>query len=107
MTKMIRSGMTKMIRSGMTKKGGMQPPSILQCFKNLPDLIEASWYVEAALPFSALESEENLTAAVEITVPLRIFLILEMCPHVIVDLLEPLKALLVACELVSFDEADR
>ena len=91
----------------MTKKGGMQPPGILQCFKNLPDLIEASWYVEAALPLSALESEENLTAAVEIAIPLRILCILEMCPHIVVDLLEPLQTLLVACELVAFDEADR
>ena len=84
----------------------MQPPSILQCFKNLPDLIEASWYVEAALPLSALESEENLTTAVEITIPLRILCVLEMCPHIVVDILEPLQALLVACELVAFDEAD-
>ena len=62
--------------------------------------------MEAALPLSALESEENLTAAVEITIPLRILCVLEMSPHVVVDLLEPLQTLLVACELVAFDEAD-
>ena len=79
---------------------------VLECFKNLPDLIEASWYMEAALPLSALESEEDLTTAVKVAVPLRIFLVLEMCPHIVVNLLEPLKTLLVTCELVAFDKAD-
>ena len=62
--------------------------------------------MEAAFPLSALESEEDLTAAVEIAIPLRILLILEVCPHIVVDLLEPLQTLFVACELVAFDEAD-
>jgi hypothetical protein len=62
--------------------------------------------VETSFPLSAFESEEDLTAAVEIAIPFRIFCVLEMCPHVVVDLLEPLQTLLVACELVAFDEAD-
>lgn len=62
--------------------------------------------MEAALPFSALEGKEDLAATVEVAVPLRILLVLEVFPHIIVDLLEPLKALLVSCQLVSLDEAD-
>ena len=62
--------------------------------------------METSLPLSTLESEENLTTAVKVAVPLRIFLILEMCPHLVVNLLEPLKTLLIACQLVAFDKAD-
>ena len=62
--------------------------------------------MEAALPFSALEGKEDLDATVEVAVPLSILLVLEVLPHIIVDLLEPLKALLVSCQLVSLDEAD-
>ena len=79
---------------------------VLECFKNLPDLVEASWNVETSLPLSTLESEEDLTTAVKVAVPLRIFLILEMCPHIVVNLLEPLKTLLIGCQLVAFDKAD-
>jgi hypothetical protein len=62
--------------------------------------------MEASLPFSTLEGEENLSAAIEVTIPLRILLILEMCPHIVVNLLEPLEALLVTGKLICLDEAD-
>lgn len=62
--------------------------------------------METSLPFSTLEGQENLSATVEITVPLRIFLILEMRPHIIMNLLEPLEALLVTSELICLYEAD-
>ena len=62
--------------------------------------------MEAALPLSSLESQEDFSAAVEVAIPFRIFLILEMCPHIVVNLLEPLKTLLIACQLVAFDKAD-
>ena len=62
--------------------------------------------MEASLPFSALEGKEDFSATVEVAVPFRIFLILEMCPHIIVDLLEPLQTLLVSGQLVCLDEAD-
>ena len=82
-------------------------PDTLKCLQNLPDLIKASWNVEAALPLSTLEGKEDFTTTVKIAVPLRILLILEVSPHIVVDLLEPLEALLVACKLVTLDEAYR
>ena len=62
--------------------------------------------MEAALPLSSLESQKDFSAAVEVAIPFRIFLILEMCPHIVVDLLEPLQTLLVSGQLVCLDEAD-
>ena len=79
---------------------------ILERFKYLPDLVESSWNMEASLPLSTLKGKENFTATVQVAVPLRVFSILEMRPHVIVELLEPLKALLVAGQLVSLDHTD-
>ena len=63
--------------------------------------------METAFPLAALEGEEDLTAAVQVAVPLRVLGILEVGPHIVVELLEPLETLLVACELVALDHADR
>ena len=62
--------------------------------------------METAFPLSTLQGQENFTATVQVAVPFRIFGILEMRPHVIVKFLEPLKALLVAGQLVSLDHTD-
>ena len=62
--------------------------------------------METTFPLSTLESQEHFSATVEIAIPLRIFRILEVSPHIVMYLLKPLKALLVAGELVSFKEAD-
>ena len=62
--------------------------------------------MEASLPFSTLEGQEDFSATVQIAIPLRILGILEMRPHIIVNLSEPLEALLVSCELICLDEAD-
>lgn len=62
--------------------------------------------METTFPFSALEGEEDFSPTVEIAVPFRIFDILEMLPHVVMDLLEPLEAFLVAGKLIGLDEAD-
>ena len=63
--------------------------------------------MEAALPLAALEGQQDFTATVQVAVPLRVLGILEMRPHVVVELLEPLQALLVAGQLVALDHADR
>ena len=62
--------------------------------------------MEAALPLSALEGQKDLSATVQVAVPLRILLILEMGPHIVVQFLEPLETLLVAGKLISLDHAD-
>ena len=53
--------------------------------------------MEASLPLSALKSQQYFSTTVKVTIPLWVFGILEMRPHIIVQLLEPLKALLVSC----------
>ena len=62
--------------------------------------------MEASLPLTSLEGKKNLSTTVEVAVPLRVFRILEVGPHIVVNLLEPLQALLVTCELICLDEAD-
>ena len=62
--------------------------------------------MEASLPLTSLKGKKNLSTTVEVAVPLRVFRILEVRPHIIVNLLEPLQALLVTCELICLDEAD-
>ena len=62
--------------------------------------------MEAALPFTTLEREKNFTAAIQITIPFRILSVLEMRPHIVVELFKPLKALFVSCELVALEHAD-
>ena len=62
--------------------------------------------METSLPFSTLKGKKDFSTMVKISVPFRIFLILEMSPHIIVKLLEPFKALSVTCKLVSLDHAD-
>lgn len=79
----------------------------LEGLQNLPDLIKSSWNMEATLPFSALEREKDFTTAIKVAVPFRILRVLEMSPHIIVELFKPLKAFLVSCELVALDHADR
>ena len=63
--------------------------------------------METPLPLAALEREEHLPAAVEVTEPFGIFRIFEVRPHVIVQFLKPRKALLVARQLVGLDHRDR
>ena len=63
--------------------------------------------MEASLPLSSLEREKDLTTTVQVTEPLRIFRILEVLPHVFVELLEPVEAFLISGKLVSFEHADR
>ena len=67
----------------------------------MPALEEAAWHVETAFPLAALEREQHLAAAVEVSPPFGIFLILEVAPSVVVYALEPLEATLVAGELVA------
>ena len=62
--------------------------------------------MEAALPFASLKREKHLAATVKIAIPLRIFLVLEMSPHIVVEFQEPLKAFLVTGELIAFDHRD-
>ena len=63
--------------------------------------------METTFPFSALERQEDLSSSVQITIPFRIFLILEMRPHIVMKLHEPFQAFLVSCKLVSLDHAYR
>ena len=43
----------------------------LECFENLPDLIETSRNMETSLPLTALKGKEDLASTVQVTVPLR------------------------------------
>lgn len=51
---------------------------MLKCFQNLPYLVESSWDMEASLPLSALEGKKDFTATVQVTIPLRVLIVLEM-----------------------------
>jgi len=62
--------------------------------------------METSFPLTALESEQHLSPPVQIAEPFRIFLILEMSPHVVVKLHEPVETLLVSGELITLDHAD-
>src|SRR5512135_3658311 len=62
--------------------------------KHVHALKESAWNVEASLPFSAHEREEDFAASVEITVPLSVFGIGEFLPGVFVDAVIPLPAFL-------------
>ena len=62
--------------------------------------------MEASLPFTTFECKEDLTTTIEVAIPFRILLIFEVLPHIVMDLLEPIKALLVSSKLICLDEAD-
>ncbi len=62
--------------------------------------------MEAALPFTALERQEDFASAVEIAEPLRILRILELREEVVVQLQEPLQTLFVASQLVALQHGD-
>ena len=57
--------------------------------------------MEASLPLAALQGQEDFAAAVQVAVPLRVISVLEVRPHVVVELLEPFQALLVTCQPVA------
>ena len=62
--------------------------------------------METAFPLTALKREEHLSAAVQVAIPFRIFLVFEVSPHIVVQLLEPLEALFVSCKLIALDHSD-
>ena len=74
--------------------------------QNPPQLVESARHVEATLPFAALERQQHLAAAVQIAEPFGILRVLEVRPHVLIELLEPGQTLAVARELVALEHGD-
>ena len=62
--------------------------------------------MEAAFPFAAFEGEEDFSASVEVAVPFWVFGVVEVCPDVVVDSLEPCETVCIAGEFVAFDHGD-
>ena len=62
--------------------------------------------METSFPFTTFEWKKDLATSVEIAIPFRIFRILEMGPHIIVEFLEPLKTLFITCELITLDHTN-
>ena len=62
--------------------------------------------MEAAFPLAALEGEQHLAATVQVAEPFGIFGVAEVAPYIFVDTHEPVKAVLVARQLVALYHGD-
>ena len=63
--------------------------------------------METAFPFTTFKRQKHLTATVQITEPLRILLILEVIPKILIQFHEPLEAFLVAGQLIALEHRNR
>ena len=79
---------------------------VFDIFEHLMNLIEHTWNVEAAFPFTAFKRQEHFAATVEIAEPFGEFLIFEVAPGVVVYFLEPFETAFVAGEGIAFDHRD-
>ena len=70
-------------------------------FQGFPALIQSARHMETTFPFSSFKRQENLSLPVKVTIPFRIFFILEMIPGIFMDDLKPFQAILRTCQQVS------
>ena len=58
--------------------------------------------METPFPFPAFQRKQDFSPAVQIPEPFRIFPVLEMAPHITVELFKPPETFSVACQGISF-----
>ena len=80
--------------------------TLLALFENLPALEQPARHMETSLPFSALERQQHLAAAVQVTEPFGMLRVLEMRPRIFVQFPEPLQTCLLytsewSCDTMS------
>ena len=59
--------------------------------------------MKTPLPLAALQSQQHFTPTIQVTEPFRIFLILKMCPKIIIQFQKPIKAFLISGQLIALE----